>query len=255
MARRVFFAFEADRLWFFEFNSRRFPWGCPQILASVIRKTFHVSDSKPVILECAEEADQTLEIEDEVSLDFPVVQKLFSAPSSWTLKVNRVLLSFRKPELTVADSLREAGIEIRECWTAVMRHANKSSEPIDLSSKIDLTQLGIEKLYYRVEEINNGGYLCELRRDFKIYVFEIAYLRERGLEWETAIERNQRWLISKDFPLPSRYKQSSVDIASNILPNCPGAGIDMLYCYLPLQSFRSNLLKKREKNIQRMPTF
>jgi hypothetical protein len=55
-----------------------------------------------------------------------------------------------------------------------------------------------------------------------------------GLEWETIIEGNVRWLIFPTYPIPDAYNVSSASAAIRIKSSYPDEDIDMVYFSPPL---------------------
>jgi hypothetical protein len=74
-----------------------------------------------------------------------------------------------------------------------------------------------------------------VRRDFTLPEADTAYLDGRGLRWETAVERDQRWLFVHDWPVPGGYNHRTVSATIAIPPAYPDAAMDMVYFFPALQ--------------------
>ena len=70
-----------------------------------------------------------------------------------------------------------------------------------------------------------------MRRDFSLAEDDEDCLKATGLEWETVIERDTKWLILRKYRVPTGYNFSEVDAALRIPPSYPDAQIDMVYFY------------------------
>jgi hypothetical protein len=70
-----------------------------------------------------------------------------------------------------------------------------------------------------------------MRRQFELPSFDTQYLDSTGLEWETVVEGNGRWLLLHDRPVPDGYNVERAMVALQIPPSYPEAQIDMVYFF------------------------
>jgi len=70
-----------------------------------------------------------------------------------------------------------------------------------------------------------------VRRQFLLPETDMNYLNTCGLQWETIIEGNWRWLLLYDYPIPNGYNVSSATAAVSISAGYPDAQLDMVYFY------------------------
>ena len=68
-----------------------------------------------------------------------------------------------------------------------------------------------------------------LRRDFQLPEADEEFLVRLGLRAEAICERNRRWLVIYDFPLPPGFTVSVADVAIEILAGYPPGPLDMAY--------------------------
>jgi hypothetical protein len=73
-----------------------------------------------------------------------------------------------------------------------------------------------------------------LRRQFDLPSFDVTYLEASGLEWETVMEGEARWLLLHDRPVFSGYNVGKAFTAIRIAPGYPETQIDMAYFHPPL---------------------
>lgn len=70
-----------------------------------------------------------------------------------------------------------------------------------------------------------------MRRQFQLPESDELYLKVLGLDWETVIEAQVRWLLVHDRPVPSGYNHAKVLTALIIPPGYPDAQLDMVYFF------------------------
>jgi hypothetical protein len=72
------------------------------------------------------------------------------------------------------------------------------------------------------------------RHDFGLLDVDVAHLNRLGLNWETVIEGNRRWLVIHSYPVPIGYAVQQTLLALEIPPTYPGAQIYGFFAYPPL---------------------
>jgi hypothetical protein len=76
--------------------------------------------------------------------------------------------------------------------------------------------------------------MSELRRMFEMPEEDTECLDAMGLEWETVIESNARWLIFPTYPIPDACNVPAASAAIRIKPSYPDEDIDMVFFSPPL---------------------
>lgn len=154
-------------------------------------------------------------------------------PAKWTLNVQGVRLDVDAPTITVRDALSQAGFDPNQGWLIFLKVSGGPKEAVELSTTIDLTRPGIEKLRLTPREVNNGEAAPAPRRAFALLDADETYLQLLGQAWETVIDANRRWLLIRDYPLPGGYTTDRTTLALEIPNTYPSAQIDMFYTYPP----------------------
>jgi hypothetical protein len=72
-----------------------------------------------------------------------------------------------------------------------------------------------------------------MRRQFRLPEHDEEYLEALGRPWETIVEggnsHGNRWLLVRDFGVPTGYTHAAVDVAINIAPTYPDVQLDMAW--------------------------
>jgi hypothetical protein len=152
----------------------------------------------------------------------------------WKLNVQGVIIESRTPEIVVRQAIKEAGFNPDTPWIIVLKVVGEPKREVDLSYVIDLRHKGIEKLRLTPKQINNGEMAAGRRVDFALLPQDVEHLDHLGLRWETVIDMGRRWLIIRNYLLPSGYRAPAADIAIEVPVSYPGARLDMFYCHPPL---------------------
>lgn len=152
----------------------------------------------------------------------------------WKLNVQGVVIESRSPEIVVREAIKLAGFNPEAPWIIILKVAGEPKREVDLSFVIDLRHKGIEKLRLTPRQINNGEMAAGTRVEFALLPQDVGHLDHLGLRWETLIDAGRRWLILRNYPLPSGYRSPAADIAIEVPVSYPGAQLDMFYCHPPL---------------------
>ena len=236
-----FIAFQADRTFKFALNERRMPWGDATVSVANLRAITGTNDDLEFVLERKNKRDKKLDEADVISLDDPGLERVYTRQRSWKLKVQDVVLTILTPTIVVRDALVKAGLDPNAGWSAAIKYKNAPREAITLDGVIDLTRKGIEKLWLRPDQIQNGEVALEAKRSFSLRDEDEVYLNNSDLELETVVEGGRRWAILRGYRLPDGYSTEHADIAIEIPPTYPTAQLDMFYCFphLALKSGRT----------------
>jgi hypothetical protein len=229
-----FVVFASDRIFYFELNGRRFPWGGERISESTLRTLGDVPVEQSLWLEQLNKEDVLLGNTDKIDLSESGLERLYSKKSSWILNVHGVRITSEQPTILASEAMQLAGFNPAEGWILILKVKGEPKQSITVDDVIDLTKPGIEKLRLTPAEINNGEAAGGLRTDFALLEKDAAYLETLGAQWETLVDAKRRWLVIRGYKLPSGYNHSSVDVAIDIPATYPDAAIDMFYCNPPL---------------------
>ncbi|ANB98500.1 multiubiquitin domain-containing protein [Vibrio parahaemolyticus] len=230
-----FIAFESDRIFYFELNGRRYPWGSSTISEKALRVVGNISSDQELWLEQRQSADLKLAAESNVDLSASGLEKVYSAKVSWKLNVQGVLIESDEPTIVASDAMVAAGFNPADGWMLFLKVKGEPKKPISVEDVIDLTTPGIEKLRMTPAEIINGEQMLCVKSDFSLLEKDTDYLNKLGFEWETLMDGGRRWLIIRNYTLPNGYNHEKVDMAIDIPAAYPGAALDMFYCFPSLK--------------------
>ncbi|WP_140386493.1 multiubiquitin domain-containing protein, partial [Vibrio parahaemolyticus] len=218
-----FIAFESDRIFYFELNGRRYPWGSSTISEKALRVVGNISSDQELWLEQRQSADLKLAAESNVDLSASGLEKVYSAKVSWKLNVQGVLIESDEPTIVASDAMVAAGFNPADGWMLFLKVKGEPKKPISVEDVIDLTTPGIEKLRMTPAEIINGEQMLCVKSDFSLLEKDTDYLNKLGFEWETLMDGGRRWLIIRNYTLPNGYNHEKVDMAIDIPAAYPGA--------------------------------
>ncbi|WP_099610063.1 multiubiquitin domain-containing protein [Vibrio fujianensis] len=230
-----FIAFESDRVFYFELNGKRYPWGAENISEKALRAIGNIPPKQALWLEQKQAADLLLDTDANLNLSASGLEKVYSAKRSWRLNVQGVQIVSDEPTIVASDAMIAAGFNPADDWMLFLKVKGEPKKPIGVDYVIDLTTPGIEKLRMTPAEIRNGEKALCVKSDFSLLEKDTDYLNKLGFEWETLIDNGRRWLIIRNYTLPSGYNHEKVDIAIDIPAAYPGAALDMFYCFPALR--------------------
>lgn len=230
-----FIAFESDRVFYFELNGKRYPWGAATISEETLRVIGKIHKKHALWLEQKQTADQLLDTGTKLDLSASGLEKVYSAKRDWKLNVQGVQIASDEPTIVASVAMVAAGFNPADDWLLFLKVKGEPKKPIGVNDVIDLTTPGIEKLRMTPAEIKNGEQAICLKSDFALLDKDTAYLNQLGFLWETQIDKGRRWLIIHNYMLPTGYNHEKVDIAIDIPVAYPGAALDMFYCFPSLR--------------------
>lgn len=230
-----FIVFNNDRLFYFELNGKRLPWGTEHISEATLRALADVPSEHTLWLEKRARKDKELKPDSTVNLGKSGLERIYSLAPTWDLNVHGVKVTSDQPTILASEAMQLAGFDPADGWILILKVKGEPKQNITVNDVIDLTKPGIEKLRLTPAEINNGEASKKPRMDFSLLEKDATYLNALGLTWETYVENTRRWLIIRNYALPEGYNQTSVDIAIDVPASYPDAAIDMFYCRPPLQ--------------------
>lgn len=151
------------------------------------------------------------------------------ANKAWVLDVQGERFEWDKPKVTVREALERAGYSLAQKWILTLKIGGEPKKSVGLDDIIDLTHPGLERLRVLKGAVNNGDSALP-RREFELLPKDHAYLDGLGIKWETVNQSEGRWLLLKNYPLPTGYNQKACTLAIAIPENYPAAKLDMFYC-------------------------
>jgi hypothetical protein len=225
-----FFTFKSDRVFYFELNGKRLPWGSKSISESILRYVGEIPPNQSLWQAVRDTADQLINSGDSVDLSKKGLERIYSRAKEWKLNVHGVIITSDNPTIVASEAMRLAGFDPTEDWNLILKVKDQPKKSIAVSDVIDLSAPGIEKLRLMRKEIVNGEKPLGQRIDFALLEKDIAYLNASGLQWETLLDGQRRWLIIRNYLLPKGYNHDKTDIAIDIPLVYPNAALDMFYC-------------------------
>lgn len=224
-----FIVTKADRMFRLVLDDRSLTWPKPKISEAVLRQLGQIDSDALLYVRKDDGPDQLLESGSNLSLADSGVENIYSKRAAWKLNVQGVQIQSVSPTITVRNALLEAGFDPNQAWIIVLKTAD-SKRPVGIDETIDLRAPGIEKLRLTPRDINNGD-SAEPKRDFRLLPADEKGLIDRGLCWESLVDGGHRWLLLRDYPLPTGYTIGTTSIALEIPTAYPAAEIDMFYCW------------------------
>jgi hypothetical protein len=236
-----FIAAVTDRLYFFMVDDTKFAWPASTINGRAIRLVAASSLAHELYLERREEADLKIEQDTVLDLDRPGIEKLYTthtASHTWQLDVQGKTIESATPTILVKEALEKAGFSTTQGWYIFLKIQNQPKVPLELTSIIDLTQPGIEKLRLTPRAIENGETAQLPTREFSLLDADEAFLDKLNPTWTTVTVPEpcgvRRWLLIHDYSVVPGYNAATVTLALEIPGTYPAAQIDMFYVYPPL---------------------
>ncbi len=237
-----FIAFESDRIFYFELNGKRIPWGAEHISENALRIIGRIPADQSLWLEHRKTEDELLDSDDKVDLSEAGLERIYSEKRTWKLNVHGVQITSEQPTILASEAMQAAGFNPAEGWILVLKVKGEPKQPITVNDVIDLTKPGIEKLRLTPAEINNGEMAVDAYQGFTLMEKDSVYLNNLGVQWDTLVDSGRRWLVIRDYILPSGFNHAVVDVAIDIPTSYPYAELDMFYCDPPLRLASGELI-------------
>ena len=227
-----FFATKSDHVAYFVLDDERYAWAGRLDLA-IIRRIGRVPAGLGIWLERRDEPDLLLEEGQTVDLRPAGVERLYSRQKVWGLNVQGDLTEWDSPHVLVRDALLKAGVDLSKQWMIVLKVKEQEPRQVALDDVVDLDQPGIERLWLRPRQVDNGEGQA-LRRDFSLLPKDDGFLAASNYRWETITAGARRWLLIHNYLLPKGYNAGTCRLAFEVPATYPAAQIDMFYCDPPL---------------------
>ncbi len=226
-----FLAVKDDEIAYFMLDDERYAWAGP-LTAQDVRRVGRVDEAAELVLDREGQPDRALEPTDHIALERDGVERLRTRKKTWRLDVHGVDTSWDRPSVRVRDALVAAGRDPDRPATIIFKTQGGDRE-VGLEDMLDLSQPGIERLWVRPRQVNNGDGLSQRRRDFGLLPRDLAFLERMGHVWD-AVDDGRRWLILRDFPLPAHFQVRTCHLAIEMPTGYPSSQLDMFYCDPPL---------------------
>lgn len=232
---------ESDRAYFLAVDGSRLEWPNRHISGATIRKLANVSEQHELHKLRDDGTQVALEDKDVVDLAKPEVERIITKERVWKLRVQGVTLEFTVPVVKVADAMTKAGFDPSKAWHIYLLVAGQPKQEVDKNYMVDLRTPGLEKIRLMQRNVDNGdGQQSKLQRDFKLLAVDERYLDGIGLQWETILSGERRWLIIHEYQLLPGYVPAVSKLALDIPKDYPSAQIDMFY-FAPAVARRDGL--------------
>ncbi|RWA52298.1 hypothetical protein AU476_18265 [Cupriavidus sp. UYMSc13B] len=221
-----------DRTFRFTVDAKQFEWPHRTISGAMVRELAALPAQHRLALVRGSETTH-VEPDDTIDLAAAGLEKFISqppAPQSWKIKVQGVTLDYDHPMVKVGDAMTRAGFDPKKAWHIYLLVSGEPKQEVSVEYIVDLRTPGIEKIRLMQRNVDNGeGQLPEARRLFKLLAVDHQYLEGLGLQWETVLEGDRRWLLIHDYALPKGFSPQKAMLALDIPKDYPAAQIDMFY--------------------------
>lgn len=232
---RKFIVAESDSSNRITIEGEEFDWPAATISGSVVRQLGRIPPEWVLYLERVDEPDKRVNDDDIIKIKGQGIERFHARkPEVWELNVQGKRIESTSPTISVIDALTRAGFD-PNVWIIILKVHGQPKRQLAIGDVIDLRAPGIEKIRLTAKDVNNGEARSAPLRDFPLLENDDAYLDGLCLPWETIISDGHRWLVIRNYPVPSGYNVSSVTLALLIPPLYPQAEIDMFYVYPMLQ--------------------
>lgn len=147
----------------------------------------------------------------------------------YAFRVDRERVVVTTPKITGKEILAKVG---KTPDKYKLYQHRKGHQPILIppDHTVDLREKGVERFTTMPKDTTEGrDGDPSLRRDFRLPESDEAYLNDLGLQWETFLDGQTRWLIILDWVLPQGYYHSKTAVGLQIPQNYSDSQIDMVY--------------------------
>lgn len=182
----------------------------------------HMSEAEASAVEALEEViEELIDIEEYVLAGKPIPRA-----RKYRYRVNKQHFISETPELTREQILERAGLVPVNQYRLSEKRRHGPPVEIKPDQTVYLHKGEIERFVAQHCEVQDG--LGSDRRAFELPPEDIAFLDSLGLRWE-AVSENGLWVIIYGIALPPGFRESTVDVAIQIVPGYPTGALDMAY--------------------------
>jgi hypothetical protein len=143
----------------------------------------------------------------------------------YIIKINSEKYTVEEKEMTGRQILALIN-QTPESYYLRFKHKNGSTS-VGADEVVDFTVCGVERFSAKAKNCTEGRVNL---RDFSLPEEDASFLKELDLTWDSFSE-GSRWLILRDYSLPSGYNVAKCDVAIAIPANYPVEQLDMFYMY------------------------
>ena len=229
-----FFVIQASESFNLVIDGVRRTWVAKHVSGLVVRRLGHVPNDRDLVLLHRDGTSVVIGEHDQVDLSAPGVETFLTRKKVWKLNVHGVTIDVLTPDIKVADAMSQAGFDTTQPWHMFFKVHGQPKREVELTTLLDLTTPGIEKLRLMPKNVDNGEGPPPPRRKFSLLDIDTAYLDRLGLRWETIIEQDRRWLLIHQYPVPAGYTMNHVKLALEIPPTYPAGALYGFYAHPPL---------------------
>ncbi|EZP34907.1 E2/UBC family protein [Janthinobacterium lividum] len=225
-----FLVVRSDRSYYFTIDGVKLEWPHRLISGYAIRTLGRIGVERDIVLTRSADKLEIVTDSDFVDLDLPGTEVLNTKLRSWKLRVQAVTMDYTEYSVKVSDAMKRAGFDPTKAWHIFLIVEGQPKKEVTIDTIIDLRTPGIEKIRLMQRNVDNGdGLSAEAVRGFELLDSDTAYLDRLGLQWETILAEDRRWLLIYGYPLGERYVPALVSLALDIPKDYPAAQIDMFY--------------------------
>lgn len=225
-----FLVVRSDRSYYFTIDGVKLEWPHRLISGYAIRTLGRIGVERDIVLTRSADTQEIVTDSDLVDLDLPGTEVLNTKLRSWKLRVQAVTMDYTEYSVKVSDAIKRAGFDPTKAWHIFLIVEGQPKKEVTVDTIIDLRTPGIEKIRLMQRNVDNGdGLSAEAAGRFELLDSDTAYLDRLGLQWETILVEDRRWLLIYGYPLGERYVPAVVSLALDIPKDYPAAQIDMFY--------------------------
>lgn len=187
----------------------------------------HMPEGEASVVEALEEViEELIDIEEYVLAGKPIPRA-----RKYRYRVNKQHFISETPELTREQILERAGLVPVNQYRLSEKRRHGPPVEIKPGQTVHLHKGEIERFIAQHCEVQDG--LGSDRRAFELPPEDVAFLDGLGLRWE-AVSENGLWVIIYGVALPAGFRESTVDVAIQIVPGYPTGALDMAYFHPPI---------------------
>ena len=193
-----FLAMRADGIRYFVLDDERYAWAGP-LTVEEVRRVGRVAADQDIWLQRQDEADLELGPGTQIDLAGQGVERLYTKahPHTWRLDVQGDATEWDRPLVGVREAMQRVGLDVSQAWIIVLLREHQPPKPMEMGDTIDLRESGIERLWCKPRDVNNGD--GSARRQFRLLPKDEVFLDQKGASWET-VTAGERWLIIDRYP-------------------------------------------------------
>lgn len=148
------------------------------------------------------------------------------------VQIDKSIYETTNPQPTGRELLELAGKVPPENFAIYLKVPRGAPERIELGSRVDLTEPGVERFVTLPLDQTEG--LGANRREFDLPAEDAEWLDNLGLRYELVRIDQVLRVIIYAMPVPTGYNLAYVDVNVRIEPGYPDTQIDMAYFHPPL---------------------